>query len=525
MLDEPEYSQNQLLLISIGLPVIILFFYFTAVLHFSFTDNETYVYLQYARNLASGDGYSFNAGEQLNGTVGPLWVLLIAVGKLFNLPFLLTAKILDLVFASASIIVFFFLAYEILRHRIYALAGTLLFSMNANLIFRTGNGLEISLGLLFFLVALRYCYRNEYQLSSLATAIGTLVIPLIGLFLFLIVYDLLLNSKDRSRGWRIIRQMLLIYCCVVVPWMVYSALFLHSVIPTPYIAASIFHGGFLMFLISMLHFCKNVFLSEVLMIVAFFCAIFILYSKKRNNADQRKSDWLILHLPVLWIILFSIFQCVFGFENGSRFILLIDPCVLLISLWSIRRIQQQFPVSASGFITGDSILLIFLGMGLLYSQLTYHVTTQRHMKDFAQNADAVYRPIAEWLQKNSPNDAIIATNEPGPIAFYSQRKVCDITGVRSPELLNMKKIKDDKLDDMLISKIIDQCHPDYIVDRAFVAERLSDVNLVPLFHKMFYGYSSYDRRVVYFTVYKVQHNIQPKAQRKIMKEESLCMKK
>ncbi|MEY4069684.1 MAG: hypothetical protein RL721_298, partial [Candidatus Eisenbacteria bacterium] len=40
--------------------------------------DDTFIHLQYARHLAGGEGFVFNAGERVYGSTSPLWVLLLA---------------------------------------------------------------------------------------------------------------------------------------------------------------------------------------------------------------------------------------------------------------------------------------------------------------------------------------------------------------------------------------------------------------------------------------------------------------
>ncbi|HKW50623.1 MAG TPA: hypothetical protein VJQ53_02725, partial [Candidatus Eisenbacteria bacterium] len=44
--------------------------------------DDTFIHLQFAKNLIGGHGFAFNAGEPTYGSTSPLWVLLLAgVGR------------------------------------------------------------------------------------------------------------------------------------------------------------------------------------------------------------------------------------------------------------------------------------------------------------------------------------------------------------------------------------------------------------------------------------------------------------
>src|SRR5882724_3720030 len=51
---------------------------------FGFPLDDSWIHLQFARNLAAGQGLSYNPGELVTGSTAPLWTALLAI--LFLLP-------------------------------------------------------------------------------------------------------------------------------------------------------------------------------------------------------------------------------------------------------------------------------------------------------------------------------------------------------------------------------------------------------------------------------------------------------
>jgi tetratricopeptide (TPR) repeat protein len=53
---------------------------------------------------------------------------------------------------------------------------------------------------------------------------------------------------------------------------------------------------------------------------------------------------------------------------------------------------------------------------------------------------------ARWLKQNLPQEAVIGTHDVGAIAFYSERRIVDMVGLISPEMIqnigNLNKLKD-----------------------------------------------------------------------------------
>ncbi len=49
--------------------------------------DDAWIHFQFARNLATGYGLSFNPGQPTSGTTAPLWTFLLAALALLRLPF------------------------------------------------------------------------------------------------------------------------------------------------------------------------------------------------------------------------------------------------------------------------------------------------------------------------------------------------------------------------------------------------------------------------------------------------------
>ena len=64
--------------------------------------DDTWIHLQFARNLAEGQGFSFNPGESSSGSSAPLWTLALAVPIGLGLPPLASAKLLGLALVAVT---------------------------------------------------------------------------------------------------------------------------------------------------------------------------------------------------------------------------------------------------------------------------------------------------------------------------------------------------------------------------------------------------------------------------------------
>jgi hypothetical protein len=56
--------------------------------------DDAYIFFVYARNVATGQGWSFNAGETSFGTSSVLWTLLLALPALFGIDLVQASRVL-----------------------------------------------------------------------------------------------------------------------------------------------------------------------------------------------------------------------------------------------------------------------------------------------------------------------------------------------------------------------------------------------------------------------------------------------
>src|ERR1051325_11139025 len=58
--------------------------------------DDSWIHLQFARNLAEGAGFSYNPGVPVAGSTAPLWTLLLAAGAVVAGPSMALAKTLGI---------------------------------------------------------------------------------------------------------------------------------------------------------------------------------------------------------------------------------------------------------------------------------------------------------------------------------------------------------------------------------------------------------------------------------------------
>ena len=77
--------------------------------------DDAWIHYQFARNLAQGDGFSYNPGEPTPGSTAPLWTLMLAGVGLFTTDFLIPSLVLSAFFLLLTVWLTYGFTWELLR--------------------------------------------------------------------------------------------------------------------------------------------------------------------------------------------------------------------------------------------------------------------------------------------------------------------------------------------------------------------------------------------------------------------------
>jgi hypothetical protein len=480
-----------------GLPVIVLIFYLSVVAHFDYTPDDTFIYLQFAKNIINGNGFAFNAGEPTYGTTSPLWTLSIAVGGFFGLNLLLTAKIIDVIAASGTLIVFFLLAFEILKHHLVALLATLSFSLSAWLVRWSATGMETSIAVLLTLIVILCSLRKNYMVAIVFVTLLNLIRPETFLLTIIVFVNILINSTDKKRVSKLISVGFLLLGVVLLPWLVFAYLNFGTIIPNTAIAKAGLGLKLDDFQWTFTDLFKTLLITEALTFsIVIIGSIFLLLNFFKSR------DWLRVNiLPISWafglILLYLLTQA----NIISRYLLLIIPIFIIYSYWFTIFILNKFKFERFTF----SLIFLLTTFIMVQNQYIYHKYVSASINSFTEGMSECFIPIGNWLKQNTPVDATVFIPDIGAVGYCSQRKICDAAGLVSPQILKYLR-SGMSYEDLIENKIYREvCKSDYLVHRSSKPHDLIQPDLEPLFFKTVFGLGLSNMETAYYTVYKINN--------------------
>jgi arabinofuranosyltransferase len=442
-----------------GVQLLIFLFYVLTELHqngkLGFPLDDPWIHLTFARNLARGWGFAFNHGEPVQGSSAPLWTVILALFHLFTksvVAMVWIAKILGATFLYVAGLFACRLVFALTRRRWAGLVAGLVLVTFSHFDWAMASGMEVTLcaalvlaGTYYHLVPQR---GGRQYLSWVLFALAVYVRPESFLLPVFLIADIIIRRlafRQKIVFWR----GLAVCGAAIVPYFVLNLALAHSVFPQTYIAkvgrTSLFTAlatgdtpqiGLLLFKAPLLYlggFVTHLWRGNpvlVLLALVGLCVLVVHFVKYRGQAS------LLIPLVVLFFVGFVGMTAPFVhpiFQSGRY----LGPAVALAVVtsvlgaeWILRQVRQRAARLAVG-----SVLAILA----LFNAVSTGIATAGNTARAENSINRQQVALGEWLAQNTPEDAVIACNDVGAIGYFANRRVLDLLGLVTPEVMSYRK--------------------------------------------------------------------------------------
>jgi len=155
----------------------------------------------------------------------------------------------------------------------------------------------------------------------------------------------------------------------------------------------------------------------------------------------------------------------------SRYVSPLAPILLLAMGVIVEWLLNGLRVGPREKTVGNTVLVGGMVLTLLINGWVFFGQVLPHAQKFPVGVRECYLGMGHWLSQNTPEDAVIAALDIGAVGYASDRRVLDLMGLVSPEILELgQKIG---FQEMVASGAWLQTreagsgrHPDYFVDRS-----------------------------------------------------------
>jgi len=452
------------------IPILALYAVAAAWL-WSYVTDDTWIHLRYAKHLLELGELSFNPGEPTYGATAPLWVFALAGLLKAGLAPLLAAKVLGL---AAGLLALALACRLILKLEVpdswrpWLMALVL---VDAWFQRWTMSGMETPLAGAMLLILLRPALqrgRVRWLAWGVAAGLAGLVRPEFSLLAAAAAPWLVLRERADLPDAAWPRALLLAACgwlLVQGPWLAYAwHAFGHL---TPETATAKSYGPTLNPLVVVPHLLRTV---KQLAVVQGFVWLGLVYVGVRwwvhwrpRGGTPRPTPRLIALTGVTftWLAVLAGGYAVNHVWIISRYVSpLLVPLLLTLAAWA-GHVVPPFRSPRRG---AERVLVTCAAMALAANALVLNLHVRPHAERFSRGVNTCFYGMGEWLAANTPPDAVVAAHDIGALGYASERRILDLAGLVSPEILRLGR--EMGFEAMVASGVwLTAEVPDYVYDR------------------------------------------------------------
>jgi arabinofuranosyltransferase len=462
----------------IALAGILLLAIVHTLLFLGYLTDDTFIHMQFAKNLLAGRGFSFNAGEPTYGATSPLWVLLIALTGLAvpgssatpldpaAIPSLAAiAKTWGLLSLLGAILLLYRLGRRLGWSPRQSLLAPFFLAANAWVARWTGSGMETPLAILLVVASLDALARTVLENRSawplgILLGLAFLARPECALLAFLAAVAVGANATTRKRLVGLFGGALL----VAGPWLLTAWSWFHRILPNTS-AAKAGAFGDLELATSALRTSLRILLATDALPIGLAIVGLALAGPEalRKQSPERRAFWIAVSAWPLALL--------FGFAMGgvqvvSRYLLPVLPSLALLGAASMAwgGAYLRAPLRSAGW---TALVVLYLAQSAVLT-IRYNVPHAiRHTAGLRSSLVA----FGMWARHETPPGTLFALPDIGAFGYYADRPVLDLFGLVTP---GMARVAVRAGYDAVVDRLLYEPYgrPAYLVDRARTAGRL-----------------------------------------------------
>lgn len=402
-----------------------------------FTLDDSWIHLQFARTIYEGTPFEYSPGYPSTGSTSPLWSLILSV------VFVFTSDTITIVWGVFIISMIFFIACSYLvgfiiqsytKSVYWGIAGIFGFVIIPRNTWLMLSGMETPLFMLILLFSIYLLDRTDTKADLFLGVVAGLAYlsrpegVLIAVLLIPIRYLMLIqkHQMDIKR----IRNLLVsavIALTIVTPWILYCFSVTGYPLPdtfyakvhTPTPAEFEAWDTWWQFFVREMNF----------LVIGMAAGAFLLLTR-------RPYPWI---LALALTILYRLSAPYASLINDARYL------VPIFDLFFITAIVFAAWLVETGFVRllkfrdvpeTRHLSVIIVVLLLIIPLIPYYVNQATYFTKSVRTINDMQVALGTWMAENTPEDAVFATHDAGAIRFISGRRMIDLAGLISPDIIH-----------------------------------------------------------------------------------------
>jgi tetratricopeptide (TPR) repeat protein len=451
---------------------------------YGFPLDDPWIHLTFAKNLAQYHSFSYFKSEMSTaGSTSPLYTIILAAGFFITKNEFALSYALGILFFAFSAYMFFRLCREEFRpETLMAIICAIIFIIDRWMSFIADSGMETTM-FIFILISCAYFYRQR-QAVPFAIFTGLIIwtrpdgIAFIGA---LAVDYLILQYyiKPDGKGIRLFTRQELIRAGIVTGgilalYFVMNLMLSGSLLPNTYNAKITYYSPEFRSRSSFLkgevwdYFRDGT--SYSLLMIGFLCSVILAF----YDLVRKKYNGNILYIVFILALVFLYWYKLPYAHRFGRYLMPIIPYYILTSVTGYRDISRMI----GGYLKSRQAAAAIFFIAVIIIAVTSVPKLIENKNSYAEECRYIgERQVAAayWLRDNTKETDVIATHDIGAIGYYSGRKIVDLAGLVSPELINKL------LDINYVNQARDFMKQQGVTHLAVLQEWFRVVNQTPLF--------------------------------------------
>jgi tetratricopeptide (TPR) repeat protein len=446
---------------------------------FGFPLDDPWIHLTFAKNLHDYGAFSYYKNEMVtSGSTSPLYTIMLALGFFLTNNEMLLSYFLGVFFFLVGGVFLFKLTEHVFKGSVFwPSLAVLLYALEPRLQWIALSGMETTLFIALLLAVAYYSSKQMPVHAGICAGLliwtrpeAIIMIAIVGVDVY---YRQLVDSRTKSIKKMQIDWLMkagLVALVFGVGYVVFNLALSGSILPNTYAAKVKYYSG------GGQGFPRQVlaFLTAGHMIVLAPTLLIGITSTLVSIVRKRSAPFLVPLLFSGGLFIAYWIKLPYLYQNG-RYLMPMLPFVIFLALDGAYTLTEYMRKRFKHATRKKAVLVVQTLLAMIFVVPFANAAWEIRLsyQDYCKYISDRQVKSALWMRDHLPPSAIIATHDVGAIGFYSGRKIVDMVGLVSPEMIA-------NLGDL--SKLLQSLIREHVTHLAVLRNWFEIVNVNPIFH-------------------------------------------